>query len=158
MIYRNEKFWGGRSGVIEIRDRFGNRVLLARSATKNLTRIMSASGRTVEFTYDTGDRIIQAKDILGATVTYAYDASGRLTTVTDQAGGVTTYTYDASGRMRTLTDARGRKPESSNRAIALLESARGEVEPIPTDPVYRTRFLGHRARRRGDHRRARGEW
>jgi RHS repeat-associated protein len=105
-----ESFGGTRpqwSAMTEFRDRFGNRVVLTRNAARNLTRITSPSGRTIDFTYDGSNRVTQATDLIGRTVTYAYDAGGRLIRVTDPAAGVTEYTYDAAHRMLTLKDARG---------------------------------------------------
>ncbi len=96
-----------QAAITELRDRFGNRLLLTRDGASNLTRITAPSGRTIDFTYDASYRVTQAKDTIGRTVTYTYDASGRLATVTNPVGGVTSYTYDASHRMLTLTDARG---------------------------------------------------
>ena len=92
-----------------IRDRHGNTITLTRGVlgTGNLLRIDSSSGRWIEFTYDSSNRITQAKDNLGRVVTYTYDATGRLFRVTDPAGGVTEYTYDASHRLLTIKDARG---------------------------------------------------
>ncbi len=101
--------FGDMAPLQSIRDRDGNKLTITRAGTPagNVTRIISPHGRWVEFAYDTGNRITQARDNLGRTVTYTYDATGRLTTVTDPAGGVTEYTYDGSQRMVTLKDARG---------------------------------------------------
>ncbi|PYN89932.1 MAG: hypothetical protein DMD87_03705 [Candidatus Rokuibacteriota bacterium] len=94
--------------VTEIRDRFGNTLQFTRDGTsKDLLKVTSPGGRSIQFVYDEAHRIIQAIDQLGRTVSYAYDASGRLVKVTDPAGGVTEYTYDASHRMLTVKDARG---------------------------------------------------
>jgi YD repeat-containing protein len=72
-----------------IRDRFGNVITISRLVNKfgNIGKFTAPHGRFIEFTYDTSDRITQAKDNLGRTVTYTYDASGRLWKVTDAKGG-----------------------------------------------------------------------
>lgn len=105
-----ESFYATRAqqaAAIEIRDRAGNRLILTRDTAGNLTRITSPHGRFIELTYDSSNRVTQAKDNINRTVTYAYDGDGRLWRVTDPAGGVTEYTYDASHRMLTIKDARG---------------------------------------------------
>jgi RHS repeat-associated protein len=92
-----------------IRDRYGNtiRVTWSNGVTGLVTRVTSPHLRWIEFTYDDGNRISQAKDNIGRTVSYTYDASNRLWKVTDAANGVTEYTYDSSHRMKTIKDARG---------------------------------------------------
>jgi len=100
---------GENAPLQAIRDRNGNQITITRTGgqTGNITKITTnPTGRWVEFTYDTSNRITQAKDNIGRTVTYTYDASGRLETVTDPAGGVTRYTYDAAHRVLTLKDPR----------------------------------------------------
>jgi RHS repeat-associated protein len=97
-----------QAAVIQIRDRFGNTLQFDRDATsRDLLKITSPNGRSMEFTYDTGHRITSATDQMGRMVKYVYDASGRLIQAIDPAGGITEYTYDASHRMLTLKDAKG---------------------------------------------------
>ncbi len=88
-----------------MRDRNGNQITLTRS-NGNLTKITSPNGRWIEFTYDTSNRITQARDCIGRMVNYTYDSRGRLATVTDARGGLTQYTYDTSDRMTKVTDPR----------------------------------------------------
>jgi RHS repeat-associated protein len=96
------------SPLKSIRDRYGNQLTITRSGgnSGNITQLTSPNGRWLQFTYDTGNRVSQAKDNTGRTVNYTYDPSGRLATVTDPNGGITQYTYDASNRMLTIRDAR----------------------------------------------------
>ncbi len=91
-----------------IRDRFGNAITITRTGgiTGNIAKITAPHGRFIEFTYDTSNRITQARDNLGRTVGYEYDAAGRVWKVTDAKGGVTEYTYDAAHRMLTVKDPR----------------------------------------------------
>lgn len=91
-----------------IRDRFGNVISITRLVNKfgNIAKITAPHGRYIEFTYDTSDRITQAKDNLGRTVAYTYDATGRLWKVTNPAGGVTEYTYNAAHRLLTIKSPR----------------------------------------------------
>jgi RHS repeat-associated protein len=91
-----------------IADRFGNRTTFERptSGPPNIKTIRSPNGRWIAFTYDTDNRITQAKDNGGRTVGYQYNAAGYLWKVTDTAGKVTEYGYDASDRLRTIKDPR----------------------------------------------------
>lgn len=101
--------FGNNAPLQSIRDRYGNQIMITRTGgqTGNITRITSPNGRWIDFTYDAGNRITEAKDSIGRVVAYTYDAGGRLWRVTDPMGGITEYTYDASHRMLTIKDARG---------------------------------------------------
>lgn len=90
-----------------VADRNGNKLTITRDGARNISRITSAQGRWVEFTYDVSNRITAARDNIGRTVTYVYDDIGRLSKVIDPKSGATEYTYDASHRMLTIKDARG---------------------------------------------------
>lgn len=93
-----------------IRDRYGNTTRLTRTSggqSGDITRITSPNGRWIEFSYDAGSRITEARDNTARTVGYEYDGSGRLIRVTDPAGGVTEYTYDANHRMLSVKNPRG---------------------------------------------------
>jgi YD repeat-containing protein len=86
---------GSREAAVRtIQDRFGNSLTLNRDANWNLTNITLPSGRYVNLTYDTSNRVTQAIDNIGRVVSYVYDTGGRLSTVTDPSGNVETYTYD----------------------------------------------------------------
>jgi RHS repeat-associated protein len=96
-----------QTGLLRMRDRFGNTLTATREPSGALTRITTPHGRWVAFTYDASYRITQAQDNAGRTVSYTYDSDGRLWKVTDAAGGVTEYTYDSAHRMLTIKDPRG---------------------------------------------------
>lgn len=114
------EFLNGHPGaqLVAIQDRQGNRLTITRGLevfNRRIQRIMSPSGRWVEFTW-TGDAAIgflvtEIRDHLGRRVSYTYETGAdgyrRLSAVTDPAGGVTQYTYDASHQMLTVRDARG---------------------------------------------------
>ena len=55
-----------------IRDRYGNHVTIAHTGgqSRNITQVTSPNGRWISFTYDTSNRITQAKDNIGRTVGY----------------------------------------------------------------------------------------
>lgn len=122
-----------------IRDRFGNVITITRLVNKfgNIAKITAPHGRYIEFTYDTSDRITQAKDNLGRTVTYTYDASGRLWKVTDAKGGVTEYTYNAAHRLLTIKDPRSivyltNEYDTSGRVIRQTQADGGVFEATYT--------------------------
>jgi RHS repeat-associated protein len=93
--------------VIQILDRYGNKINLDRSSGCNLTQITSPNGRYIQLQYDSSNRVTSATDNIGRTAQYTYDPVGRLSTVTDLNGGVTTYTYTDQNDLATITDARG---------------------------------------------------
>lgn len=92
--------------LVEQIDRNGNRLVIERNNSDQITRILEPAGRELQFTYTAG-RITEIRDPIGRAVRYGYNSNRRLETVTDPAGGVTRYTYDAAGRILTITDARG---------------------------------------------------
>jgi len=96
----------GQAALTHVWDRFRNELSLTRDTSGNLTRIQGITG-SIDLTYDTSNRIIQATDSGGRHVGYQYNATGRIWKVTDVAGGVTEYGYDSFNRLRTVTDARG---------------------------------------------------
>ncbi len=105
--------FGENAPLQRIRDSYGNTINISRSGVNsfgspigNVTKVSSPSGKYIDFTYDTSNRIIKATDNIGREVNYTYDASGRLWKVTDAKNGVTEYTYDTSHRMLTIKDPR----------------------------------------------------
>lgn len=95
------------AALLEYRDRWGNQLTLLRDSNRNLTRVTSPDGRTIDFTYDTSNRITEARDNAGRTITYQYDASGRLWKVTNPEAGIEEYGYDTSHRMTTVKKPTG---------------------------------------------------
>src|SRR5207249_7695683 len=61
-----------------IRDRHGNTITIDRFPGGNISKVTSPNGRWLEFDYDAGERVGQARDNLGRAVRYTYDGSGRL--------------------------------------------------------------------------------
>ena len=57
---------------------------------------------TVSYTYDAGNRVIQAVDSVTGTIVRAYDGLNRLTSETTPQGTIS-YTYDAGSRRQTST-------------------------------------------------------
>jgi RHS repeat-associated protein len=112
--------FGENAPLQQIRDRFGNRIVLIRQGGPGglITQIASSSGRWVSLTY-TGSRVTEATDNLGRRVTYAYDGSGRMTSVTDPNqstqpnpsstvyGWTTVAACNPTSVMTSVTDPRG---------------------------------------------------
>lgn len=94
---------------LAIQDRFGNRISFSNNSGL-ISRIRSPSGRTIDITYGTQNRITQIRDNTGRTVSYTYTsstASGLLDTVTyDHDSTSEHYTYYSDGRMHTVVDRR----------------------------------------------------
>ena len=101
-------------GLTRITDTSGNTVQFVRNGGR-ITRMLSPSGRYIDFTYDTSNRISRAEDISGRVVTYDYTAActangspqGYLCKVTDPDNKVEEYKYDSLGRMTQIKDKRG---------------------------------------------------
>lgn len=89
-----------------IQDRYGNRIELSYNGGL-LDHIVSPSGRSITFTYDSKNRIASASDHTGRTASYAYNTNGTLATVTYPDQTTEQYTYDANLRMLTMQDRRG---------------------------------------------------
>jgi RHS repeat-associated protein len=102
-------FFAGLTPLLQwIRDRYGNRVFLARDGGEhgNILTIHSPKGRWIKFTYagPVSRNVASAEDNRGRVVRYQYDDQLRMTAVTDPAGRVTRYTYDSDNRMTTVND------------------------------------------------------
>jgi RHS repeat-associated protein len=101
-------------GLTRMSDRLGNSVTFVRNAGR-ITRMLSPSGRYIDFTYDASNRITQATDIAGRVFTYDYTTActangspqGYLCKVTDPDNRTEEYKYDALGRMTEIKDKRG---------------------------------------------------
>ena len=93
---------------IQVRDRAGNTIQIARDFETNPTHLTDPAGRslTLGWLWMIRDRVSMATDPLGRTVTYGYDTSNRLNSVTNPNGGITQYVYDLQHRMTSITDPR----------------------------------------------------
>jgi RHS repeat-associated protein len=105
--------FGENAPLQRIRDSYGNTININRASVNsfgspigNVTKVTSPSGKYIEFTYDTANRITKVKDNTGREVNYTYD-TGRLWKVTDAKNGVTEYSYDTSHRMLSIKDPKG---------------------------------------------------
>ena len=66
-----------------IEDSQGRHIELKRDAKRNLEALISPSGHTITFKYDSADRIVEAKDDLGNVRQYFYGRSGHVEAVSD---------------------------------------------------------------------------
>ena len=89
-----------------IQDRYGNQIQFNYNGGL-IDQMVSPSGRSVTFNYDSSNRITSAVDNTGRTIGYAYNTAGSLATVTYPDQTTEQYTYDGSNRMLTMQDRRG---------------------------------------------------
>jgi RHS repeat-associated protein len=109
-----EKYIFAINGTLKrMEDRYGNYVQVIRPTLTapddrawNVSRVVTSSGRYIDFTYNANNAITQIKDHTGRTWKYAYDVQ-KLTSVTYPDGLVESYTYDASDRMISVKNRRG---------------------------------------------------
>jgi YD repeat-containing protein len=100
---------------IEIQDAKGHRILLKRDQDRDLEMLVSPSGRTIRFKYDSVHRIIEAADDAGNIRRYTYETSGHVETVSDASHLLYRFEYKplihAAGFdpyvMTSVTDGRG---------------------------------------------------
>ncbi|CAJ3476360.1 RHS repeat-associated core domain protein [Burkholderia pseudomallei] len=89
-----------------IQDRYGNQIQFNYNGGL-IQQMVSPSGRSITFNYDSSNRITSATDSSGRTISYAYNSAGSLDTVTYPDQTTEHYTYDSSNRMQTMQDRRG---------------------------------------------------
>ncbi len=89
-----------------VQDRYGNQIQFNYNGGL-IQEMVSPSGRTITFNYDSSNRITSATDNAGRTVSYAYDSAGTLATVTYPDTTTEQYTYDSNHRLLTMQDRRG---------------------------------------------------
>lgn len=98
----------GQCGMIEFQNRNGSVLQIQREPNGNVTRIVSPNGKWVALTYDSQDRIKQAKDSLGRMVSYQYDPAGRLVKVLTVSKERFRYEYDSDNRMTGAWEGKNR--------------------------------------------------
>ncbi|GGA37688.1 hypothetical protein GCM10010981_28540 [Dyella nitratireducens] len=89
-----------------IQDRYGNQIQFNYNGGL-IQQMVSPSGRTITFNYDSSNRVTSATDNSGRTIGYAYNSAGSLATVTYPDQTTEQYTYDSNNRMLTMQDRRG---------------------------------------------------
>lgn len=91
----------GREGLRSIYD----------PVTGRLQRLLDATGKSVDLSYDIDHFIYTSTDQLGNPTQYEYDARGNIVTEVDAEGGVKRYTYDAHNNTLSETIYDGIKPD-----------------------------------------------
>ncbi|WP_338848787.1 IPT/TIG domain-containing protein [Massilia sp. W12] len=116
-VFQNPDLGGLLVGVF---DHDGNGLKVSRDAASRVSRVLDASDRAYDFTYDGNGRLSRVTDFSGRYVEYAWEsgpAAGdvRLSSVRDVRGGLTRYSYARQtmpGNEQTLltgvTDARNK--------------------------------------------------
>lgn len=144
-----------------IRDRYGNQVQFSYNGGL-IEQMVSPSGRSITFNYDSGNRVTSATDNSGRTLNYAYNSAGSLATVTYPDQTTEQYTYDGNNRMLTMQDRRGHVwvsnqydangrvtkqtyadntayqfayTTSNNNAVTTVTDTNGNQEQVVFDPV-----------------------
>ncbi len=92
-LSRISNFSQGPLHVLEILDRNGNRLELARSADGLVTNVSDGLGRSLAFTYSAASNLLAVNDGT-RTVGFDYDATGTLAAATNAAGQTTLFRYD----------------------------------------------------------------
>jgi YD repeat-containing protein len=131
-----------QGSITGIFDRNGNEVRLERSASGDLTEIVSPHEHWIRFEY-TQSHLIRAHDSVGNVVEYEYDANNRLISVKYPDGHSTKYSYDAANRIIAVQDP------SEAIAIEIKYDSNGAVAEITTDRerTYHFRYAFDEARK-----------
>jgi Domain of unknown function (DUF6531) len=125
-----------QGAATEMRNSKGQRIRLERDAQRNLRRVISPSGRSIDFIYN-GTRIDAAQDDRGRSVGYWYDDAGHLTAVSDNAKHWTRYTYDRD-LMTTVQDETGVLLRNT------YDNGRIVEQTVADGSVYRYRYVRNR--------------
>jgi YD repeat-containing protein len=126
-----------QGAATEMRNPQGQRIQLERDAQRNLRRLTSPNGRTIEFQYD-GTRIKEASDDQGRAVGYWYDSAGRIYAVTDNAKHVSSFTYE-QGLMTSIQDETSRVLLRNR-----YENGRVSEQVVADGGVYHYRYVLNR--------------
>jgi len=126
-----------QGAATEMRNPQGQRIRLERDAQRNLRRLISPNGRTIEFQYD-GTRIKEASDDQGRAVGYWYDSAGRIYAVTDNAKHVSSFTYE-QGLMTSIQDETSRVLLRNR-----YENGRVSEQMVADGGVYHYRYVANR--------------
>lgn len=93
--------------LTSMKDDAGRGLTFAYSGSQ-MTSVTTAEGRTVAFGYNAANGLLASLGLPdGTSVEYGYDSGNRLQTVTDPAGLATTYGYDTANRLTTVTGPGG---------------------------------------------------
>jgi YD repeat-containing protein len=101
--------------LVAVRDRYGNALTIERERDSigragSIVAIHGPSGRSVRFTYDDQNRIVEARDHTGRTVSYRYTSDGLLAAAVSSTGTGIGYTYDDQQRVTAVADTSSERP------------------------------------------------
>jgi YD repeat-containing protein len=122
-----------QGAATEIRNPQGRQIRLQRDPQRNLRRLISPGGRTIDFIYN-GTRIDAAQDDRGRSVGYWYDDAGHLDAVTDNAKHFMRFTYNHD-RMITIQDQTGVLLRNT------YDNGRVSEQTVADGSVYRYRYI-----------------
>ncbi len=130
-------YWGNMGSVVKSVNQVGKKSLTQFDGRNRPTKVIAPEGNSVEFVYDSKDRVTQttvkAKPSSGLAdiVTSAtYDATwGKLKTATDNLGRVTTMNYDAAnGNLLSVVSPSVTGLGSST--VTMTYTAKGQIETV----------------------------
>jgi RHS repeat-associated protein len=90
-----------------------NGIDVQRDNAGRVVQLTLAAGKTVQYTYDHRNLLVQVHDWLGSSTTFTYDDDGRLLTIARPNGITTTYGYDAEGQITSIAENAGSNSVSS---------------------------------------------
>ena len=114
-----------------IADKNGNTITITyKTDNGKINTISDETGKVLTFTYDqaTGyvDKILENfGSTQGRTVDFDYDSSNKLSKVTDSLGNVTNYTYDSNGLLQNIKNSEGKLLENIN---YFLDASKAKVK------------------------------
>lgn len=91
--------------LVEVRDRFGNKLSITVDADGMLQAAADAGGNKLDFTHGPNGRVASATDQAGRKFQYQYDANGNLIKVIDPTNSTLSLQYDADHNLTQVTDA-----------------------------------------------------
>jgi len=107
-VYRIPPGTGSQQPFLtEIRDPYGNRLVIGYDANVNLTTITAADGNLFTFSYDANGLCTNVADPFGRNARFEYDADKNLTRITDMGEFGSAFTYDEDIYLTSISDDRG---------------------------------------------------
>ena len=134
----------GTEKITEVLYNDGNKVSYTYNPNGYVACKTDIYGVTLNYKYDSLNRLIEIIGSEGETKKYTYDALGNVTSMTDVLGNVTRYEYSPSGKLTKVTDALGNSAEYTydlnDRLIGINQ--KGTTEELPRGTEYKRNILG----------------
>lgn len=127
---REVSIYNGTNGLLLSKvDANGNQITISRNADGRISEVANSNGKTLQFDYyssgllesvsdsnrtinyeyDSNDRLVAVNHPLNLTQGYSYDSSNRITEIAHLTGGSTANEYDSENRVINQTDPLGRQ-------------------------------------------------